>query len=190
MKKRYISPSELLRDSYELAWRVLESEYRPDYLVGVWRGGTPVAIAMHELLHLAGLRPDHLAIRSASYTGIAQRQPQVSVDGLEYLQTRLKPGDRLLLVDDVHDTGLSLAHVIGELEGICAPDALEIRLATPWYKPGNNRTGRVPDYFVHKSDDWLVFPHELEGLAAEELAEHKPELAHLLEQLLPKLEQR
>jgi hypoxanthine phosphoribosyltransferase len=188
VNKRYISPSELLRDSYGLAWQVFDSEYRPDYLIGIWRGGTPVAIAMHELLHLLGLRPDHLAIRSASYTGIAQRQQQVSVDGLEYLQERLKPGDRLLLVDDVHDTGLSLQQVIEDLEKICAPGALEIRLATPWFKPGNNQTGRVPDYLVHESNDWLVFPHELEGLAPEELAGHKPELAPLLEKLLPHLD--
>ena len=65
----------------------------------------------------------------------------------------------------------------------------EIRLATPWYKPGNNQTGRIPDYYVHESDDWLVFPHELEGLTIEEIATHKPELSELLEHLSPYIPQ-
>jgi hypoxanthine phosphoribosyltransferase len=71
--KRYISPGDLLRDAYELGWRVFDSGYRPDYLIGIWRGGTPIAIAIHELLHILGVNPDHLAIRTVSYTAIGRR---------------------------------------------------------------------------------------------------------------------
>jgi hypoxanthine phosphoribosyltransferase len=152
--KRYISPGDLLRDAYELGWRVFDSGYRPDYLIGIWRGGTPIAIAIHELLHILGVNPDHLAIRTVSYTAIGRREQQVRVDGLEYLAGRLQAGDRLLLVDDVHDTGLTLQQVIED-------------------KPGNNRTGRVPDYYLHRCDEWLVFPHELSGLTPAELEKHK-----------------
>ena len=46
---------------------------------------------------------------------------------------------------------------------------------------------RKPDYFLHETDKWLVFPHELEGLSAKEIIENKPELKELLDKLTPKL---
>jgi hypoxanthine phosphoribosyltransferase len=187
LNKHYISPGDLLRDAYRLGWRVYESGYRPDVLIGVWRGGAPVAVAVHELLHILGVRPDHLAVRTSSYRGIAARQRDVRVDGLEYLAPRVGAGQRLLVVDDVHDTGLSLQQLVLELERLYAPHRPEIRLATPWFKPGNNRTGREPDYHINESDDWLVFPHELDGLTLEEMARHKPELGGLLDNLAPHL---
>lgn len=187
MDKIYISPNDLLADAFDLSWQVFDSGFRPDYLLGVWRGGTPVAIAMQELLQLLGVETDHLAIRSASYTGIAQRQHTVAVDGLDYLQGKLFSNTRILLVDDVHDTGLSLQQVIADLDRLCPQGRPEIRIATPWFKPGNNQTARIPDYFVHESDAWLVFPHELEGLTWSEMLENKPELGGLLDRLSPYL---
>ncbi|MBT6583947.1 MAG: hypoxanthine phosphoribosyltransferase, partial [Gammaproteobacteria bacterium] len=51
-----------------------------------------------------------------------------------------------------------------------------IKIATPWYKPDRNTTDIVPDFFVHETDQWLVFPHELSGLSDEEIAADKPEI--------------
>ncbi len=65
----------------------------------------------------------------------------------------------------------------------CGADTPEIRLATPYFKPGNNQTDRVPDYFLHQTEAWLVFPHELIGLTVEEMLDHKPELAALIDEL-------
>jgi hypothetical protein len=189
MNKRYISPQELLADAFALAWQVFESGFRPDYVIGVWRGGTPVGIAVHELLHILGVATDHAAVRTASYSGIGERSGGVQVDGLDYIFQRLTPGQSLLLVDDVHDTGLSLQQIITELRASSAGAAADIRIATPWFKPDNNRSGQRPDYYLHQTDAWLVFPHELEGLSLQELAAHKPELAALLPQLEKALEE-
>lgn len=183
MEKYYISPRQLLEDSFALAWQVFESGYRPDYVIGIWRGGTPVAIAVHELLEVLGIRADHMAIRTRSYSGIAKRGERVQVDGLEYLAGRVSAGDKLLLVDDVHDTGLSLLQVMEDLQRECGADTPDIRIAVPWFKPGSNRIGRAPDYFVHQTEAWLVFPHELVGLSMAELRRYKPELGALLEGL-------
>ena len=49
MEKHYIGATELLEDSFKLAWKVYESGYRPNYIVGVWRGGAPIGIAVQEL---------------------------------------------------------------------------------------------------------------------------------------------
>ena len=180
MNKHYISPQQLLQDSYQLGWQVYASGFRPNFLLGVWRGGTPVAIAIHELLHILGVSCDHTAIRTSSYSGMRRNEAAVQVDGLEYLSDKLSDGDRLLLVDDVHDTGLSLQQAVHELREAHGDLCPEIRLATPYYKPGNKRSATKPDYFVHQTEDWLVFPHELDGLSLEEMRANKPELAPVM----------
>ena len=180
MKKHYISPQQLLADAFALAGQVFTSGFRPSFIAGVWRGGTPVAIAVHELLQVLGVEADHTAIRTSSYTGIGQRDTTIGVDGLDYLVNRLGQHDQLLLVDDVYDTGLSLQQVIVELRRACGPQTPQIRIATPYFKPGNNRSGHNPDYFLHQTADWLVFPHELEGLSLAEMRANKPELAAVL----------
>ncbi|MCB1700214.1 MAG: hypoxanthine phosphoribosyltransferase [Pseudomonadales bacterium] len=186
MHKHYITPQQLLRDAFELACQVFESGFRPDCVVGVWRGGTPVAIAVHELLKVLGVAADHAAIRTSSYSGINQRKDRVQIEGLDYLTRNFGANDALLLVDDVHDSGLSLQQVIADLHGACGADTPDIRVATPYFKPGKNLTGNKPHYYLHQTDDWLVFPHELAGLSPEEMAANKPELAALLPRLAGK----
>ena len=61
----------------------------------------------------------------------------------------------------------------------------EIRIATPYFKPKNNRTDSAPDYFLHETEQWLVFPHELHGLSADEIRAHKPQLANLIDRMAP-----
>ncbi|MDP4650778.1 MAG: phosphoribosyltransferase family protein [Haliea sp.] len=180
MHKHYISAQQLLEDSFKLAWQVFESGYRPNYIVGVWRGGAPVGIAVQELLDVLGVEADHIAIRTSSYTGIGQRSRHVKVHGLTYIIKQLESEDSLLIVDDVHDTGLSIDQVVQDLQQACKKNTPEIRIATPYYKPGNNKTTRVPEYYIHETAEWLVFPHELHGLSIEELRRHKPELASIM----------
>ncbi len=63
----------------------------------------------------------------------------------------------------------------------------DIRIATPYFKPANNQTLLIPDFYLHQTSDWLVFPHELAGLKAREILEHKPGIERirtLLEQNL------
>ena len=184
MDKVFISSQQLLEDSFNLAIKVYESGYRPNYIVGVWRGGAPVGIAVQELLDVLGVESDHIAIRTSSYTGIGERGRQVTVHGLNYLIKRVESDDSLLIVDDVHDSGLSIQQTIIELQKACKKNTPEIRIATPYFKPKNNKTENTPDYYIHKTDEWIVFPHELHGLSPEEVSKHKPELAHIVDKLV------
>jgi len=189
LRKHFISPAELLTDAWALAWRVFDSGFRPDHVIGVWRGGTPVAVAVHELLRVLGVDATHGAVNARSYQGIARRGERVEIDALEAIRERLRGDDAVLVVDDVYDTGLTLQALVQELRRAPAGAGLDIRVATPWYKPGNNRTGVEPAYYLHRTADWLVFPHELEGLSLAEIRAHKPELADLLPQLAHRLPQ-
>ncbi len=180
-EKMFIQAQELLRDSFLLGKSIIDSGFRPDFIVGIWRGGTPVGIAVQELLDYAGIPTDHIAIRTSYYTGIESTQSKVQVHGLGYLIRKLNQEDTVLIVDDVFDTGMSIEAVITDLRERGhrnLPD--HQRIATPWYKPTKNRTGRAPDYFIHQTDKWLVFPHELQGLSSDEVAIGKPEIADIV----------
>jgi hypoxanthine phosphoribosyltransferase len=183
MDKQYITANRLLKDSIELAFRIIDSGFRPDLIVGIWRGGTPVGIAVQEVMDFVGINSDHFSIRTSSYTSIGQRT-SVKVHGLEYLERHLTSHDKLLLVDDVFDTGLSIDSVIRELNQFYKDSPPECRVATPYFKPANNETDRIPDFYLYQTDSWLVFPHELVGLSDREIIENKPLPDHLKERLL------
>ena len=86
----------------------------------------------------------------------------------------------MLIVDDVHDTRISVQQIITDLKKACKKNTPEIRIATPYFKPQKNKTDRKPDYFLHETDQWLVFPHELDGLTLDEIKDNKPELRSLI----------
>ncbi|HHH39132.1 MAG TPA: hypoxanthine phosphoribosyltransferase [Sedimenticola sp.] len=182
--KYYIGAQELLLDSFRLGLQIYNSGFRPNFIVGVWRGGTPVGIAVQEILDIQGVKTDHIAIRTTSYTGIGQRQKEVRVHGLGYLIDNINWEDSLLIVDDVFDTGLSIQAVIETLRRKARRNTpREIRIATPWFKPENNRTDIEPDYFVHRTAQWLIFPHELDGLTREEIVDNNPGLRELYQEM-------
>jgi hypoxanthine phosphoribosyltransferase len=181
LEKRYIDAQDLLEDSFRLAVDIYNSGYRPRLIIGIWRGGTPVGIAVQEYFEYRGVSTDHIAIRTASYTGINEQSDTVQVHGLEYIVEHAVDDDPLLVVDDVFDTGHSMAAVVNMLTGMIGRDCRpRIRIACPWYKPGKNKTELVPDYYLHETEDWLVFPHELVGLTEEEIAKGKPGVAGIL----------
>lgn len=173
VEKKYVTAQELLTDSFELGLQILKSGFRPKFIVGVWRGGTPTGIAVQEILDYYGVDTDHIAIRTSSYIGM-QQQKEVKVHGLEYIVNNINAEDSLLIVDDVFDSGRSIAATIEHLKAKCrrnTPDV--IKIATVFFKPERNVTELKPDFYCHETDDWLVFPHELSDMTKEEIKAHK-----------------
>ena len=183
MEKHFIRSENLIQDSFKLAWRVYEDGYRPNYIIGVWRGGTPIGIAVQEFFSVLGVPSDHIAIRTSHYQGIDERGSDVEVYGLNYIIKQVESEDSLLIVDDVHDTGISIEKIVTDLKAACKKNTPEIRIATPYFKPSKNTTGRKPDYYLHETDKWLVFPHELEGLSLSEIKANKPEVSDLIKHI-------
>ena len=182
MDKIYLTADQLLQTTCALAAQVIESGYRPSIIVGVWRGGSPIAIAVHELFEACGYPCEHIPVKTQSYLGIDQRSRSIKIDGVQALSDLITDQDRLLIVDDVHDTGLSMAALLTEIDQRTKPQS--VKIATCYYKPTKSKTQFSPDFFIHETDQWLVFPHELVGLSMQELREHKPSLGaarHILE---------
>ena len=95
--------------------------------------------------------------------------------GLHYIIENVNAGDSLLIVDDVFDSGRSIQAVIDRIETVSRRNMPQtIRVATVYYKPARRVVECTPDYFIHEVDDWLVFPHELQGLTEDEVNRSKP----------------
>ena len=190
MSERFIAADDLLRDSFQLAANIYEADFEPDFLVGLWRGGSAVGIAVQEGLDYFGTKTDHIAIRT-SYTGapgysqMVNKADAIRVHGMQYLLENLSAHHSLLIVDDVYSTGSSVNAVIKQLARKTRRNLpQDIRIATVWYRP-TEKTLRTPDYFVHETDDWLVLPYELSGFSINELRKNRPEMVGLIDRLAP-----
>jgi len=173
--KIFITANELLEDSFRLARQILDDGFMPNYIVAIWRGGTPVGIAVQELLEHRGVTTDHIAIRTSSYTGIWQQSDEIRVHGLHYIIENANAEDSLLIVDDTFDSGRSVDAVIRRIKELSRANTPgTIKVATIYYKPTKRKDDFEPDYYVPQTDKRLVFPHELQGLSDEEIAAHKP----------------
>ena len=176
IEKIFVSAEDLLQDSFELALRIHESEFRPSFILGVWRGGAPVGIAVQEVLETLDCPTNHFAIRTSSYGARTtsfdgdEVLPEVQVMGLQHVVDMVNAEDRLLIIDDIFDSGRSIDAILRELRARCRKNTpKDIRIATIYYKPKRNLTERTPDFYVHETDSWTVFPHELRGCSEEEI---------------------
>lgn len=190
MNERFIVADDLLRDSFQLAANIYQAGFKPDFVVGLWRGGSAVGIAVQEGFEYFGTKTDHIAIRT-SYTGARDYSQMVSkaeairVHGLQYLLENLSAHHSLLIIDDVYSTGSSVNAVIKQLARKTRRNLPhDIRIGTVWYRP-TEKTLRTPDYFVHETSDWLVLPYELSGFTLDELRKNRPEMTRLIDRLAP-----
>ena len=195
MKKTFVAANDLLLDSFRLAANIHESGFRPDFLVGLWRGGSAVGIAVQEGLDHFGVKTDHIAIRTsyrgqASYSEMVDSADTIRAHGLRYLHERVCEHHSMLIVDDAYSTGSSVNAVIDQLAKKSRRNLPhDIRIATVWYRP-TERTIRPPDFYVHETNDWLILPYELSGLSIEELRENKTEIRPVIDRLEALLESR
>jgi len=182
VEKVYITAQELLEDSFRLAHKIFEDGFHPQFIVGIWRGGTPVGIAVQEYFEYRQLETDHISVRTSSYYGINKQSKKIRVHGLHYLIENANANDNLLIVDDVFDSGRSVDALIKAIKKQSRLNTpADIRVACPWYKPSKNAVKFEPDYYLHESEEWLVFPHELAGLKVSEIAAGKKDLANILD---------
>ena len=137
--KIYLSANELLLDSFRLGKQILDSGWRPDVLIALWRGGTPVGVAVQELLLYRGIPTLHMAAKCQSYTGIGKRG-SVVFENTAALFAQIQPHHHVLVVDDIFDSGCTARAAIDLL----TPHAADVRLATLYWKPNANTTALRP----------------------------------------------
>ena len=133
----------------ELAGRVAKSGYAPDVIVGISRGGLVPARILSDELHIRGL----YTIKIEFYKDIAKTGdfPEVK----QSLPEGALEGKKVLLVDDVSDTGRSLAVAKDHVKRLGAAD---VRIAVLHEKP---QTITKPDYVIGSTEAWVIYPWEV-----------------------------
>ncbi len=190
-RKVFLPPDFLTLNGFKLGKYLWERGVKPSkrkklYLMGIRRGGVPVATAVHEYykrrLEEEGLSKElvdyFFDLTAQGYVGIGSGnvKKDLTIRGVEYVSENLTEKDTLLLVDDVWDTGNCLTGLIKAIEKESNNRTPKLIVATILYKPLRNKSERKPDYYLYETNDWLVFYHELEELSDEELMIHRPEV--------------
>jgi hypoxanthine phosphoribosyltransferase len=190
-QKRFIAEQELLEDSYRLARQIYMSGFRPDFIVGVWRGGSTVGIYVQECLQYLGVETDHIAVRTSyrgrdDYLQQLQEGREMRAHGLQYLFENLNAEDSLLIVDDVYSTGRNVHAIVQRLRQNNKRNMpKEVRIAAPYYRAAPGTSNPAPDYYLQQTGDWLVLPYELNGISRTEIEAHKSWILPLLDELKP-----
>jgi len=131
----------------ELAEKVRRSNYKPDLIVGISRGGWPPARVISDLLE----NPNIANIKAEFYLDLGRTSEEPVIT-----QTISAPinGKKVLLVDDVADTGKTLKLVHDKL---IEDGAEDVKVATLYYKPWSVFR---PDFYMVETSVWVVFPWE------------------------------
>ncbi|MBR1871559.1 MAG: hypothetical protein IJ802_07025 [Kiritimatiellae bacterium] len=183
MRKIYIDARDFQHDIWTLAAKVADdAAFAPDVIVSLWRGGAAVGIGIQEFLAAKGRKTTNIPLVCKSYAGIGESTGKAVFTGLECVLDeiaavggRLGRRARVLVADDIFDTGATARDVRETLGGVC-----DMRLAAVYVKSGVAAVAKEPEYHVKRLAEWTVFPHEIEGLAQCEIREKSEMLARLM----------
>jgi len=196
MSKEFISYNQVRNNALKLAHRIHLDGFVPDIIYVSLRGGAYLGNVMSE--YFKAVRNDarpvfYAAVVARSYTDVRKHE-QVRVDGWTYSPEYLRNGDKVLLVDDIYDTGRTINHLASIIleKGVPRRD---LKIAVHDYKIVDYRGEQPaikPDYWCRlheiktpEDERWIHYmSHELVGLTEEELREHyypeDPELQEIL----------
>src|SRR5436853_2352787 len=143
----------------ELAQAVADDGWRPDIILGIARGGLLVAGALGYALGVKNT----FTMNVEFYTGVDERLelpmllPPVP-DLVDFAE------QRVLIADDVADTGATLALV----EDFCQGKVAEVRCAVLYEKP---RSQVSCEYVWRRTDQWIEFPWSIRAPVGTEVLE-------------------
>ena len=140
----YIGWSGYGRITSSLSKKIKSGHGRYDLVIGIARGGVPLAMAVADQLNA---RMDIINIKS--YKGMVRQRPKI----LSTLSNDAR-GKRVLVVDDLVDSGGTMKTVMKYLE---KKGCSEIKTAALFKKPWSKFE---PDFYLKKVDQWVIFPWE------------------------------
>ena len=195
MIKEFLPYDKVRNDAIKLGHKILQDGFVPDIIYTSLRGGAYMSNVISEYFKLAlkGKKPVlYAAVVARSYTDIKEHDC-VRIDGWTYSTEYLRPGDKILLVDDIYDSGRTLNFLVEALLEKGVPRS-DIKVVVHDYKNFTYKETLPikPDYWCRKfdinsenDDRWIHYmSHELVGLKPEELEKHyysqDPELKEIL----------
>jgi hypothetical protein len=184
MKKIFLPYQTVRNNAIKLAHRIHRSGFIPEVIYVSLRGGAYLGNLISEYFKLVKKqeRPVYYAAVVARSYADVRVQEQIKVEGWTYNPEYLRQGDRVLIVDDIFDTGRTVNHLVNIIlsKGIPRQD---IRIAVHDYKIRRYLGEELPvhpDYWCTKhdiarqeDDFWIHYSsHELVGLTPEERETH------------------
>jgi hypoxanthine phosphoribosyltransferase len=196
MRKEFLPYDTVRNNAMKLARRICNEGFIPDVIYVSLRGGAYLGNVISEyfkVVRKSGRPVYYAAVVARSYTGVRAAE-QVKVEGWTYAPEHLRIGDKVLLVDDIFDSGRTINHLAEIIleKGIPRQD---LKVAVHDYKYFYDKAEQLPiqpDYWCRKhelsvkdEDYWIHYmSHELVGLSPEELETnyyaHDPELRDVL----------
>ena len=185
MFKEFLPFDTVRDDALKLAHKMYsEDGFVPDVIYCSLRGGAYMANLISEYYKIAH-RSHHpvlfAAVVARSYTDVRKSTSRVYVDGWTYPPANLRPGDKIMLVDDIFDTGKTINALVDILLDY-GMNREDIKVVVHDYKEDSRREklSVIPDYYCRKivvntpeEDRWIHYmSHELVGLSADELEKH------------------
>ncbi len=132
--------------THALTEKIKTNKLKPDLIVGIARGG----------LTIAHISSDFLRLPVASFTISSYKDfKQQKMSEISFHVGGDLKDKHILLIDDVSDTGKTFIRGIQYLKDL---GASHITTASPYIKPW---TEHVPDIFVKKVEEWIVFPYDM-----------------------------
>lgn len=200
--KEFISYRKIRDNAIKLAHRIHLDNFIPDVIYVSLRGGAYLGNVISEYFKVVktdGRPVFYAAVVARSYSGIRQQQ-KIRIDGWTYDPEHLRTGDKVLIVDDIYDSGRTINYLAEVIESKGVPKE-DIRIAVHDYKIRHFEDVQMPiapDYYCRKiemkhpdEDNWVHYlSHELVGLADDEIDLHyseDPEVAQILKHLNTKL---
>jgi len=161
------------------AEKICNSGFKPDVIVGVARGGLVPARILSDLLEKSNIVTVTVESRE---TDQENKKEPVLIHALPIPVA----GKRVLIVDDVADTGQSLTMA---REHVLLHKAQETKIATLYYKPWSMVK---PDYYEKETERWIIFPWDAKENMRRIVEKHgknltKKEIAGLPQQLTTRI---
>ncbi len=182
MEFLFRKPNEILNQSFQLGKKLHDLGFYPNHAISLWRGGTLIGLGINEYYRMKGKFINHTSIATSSYND-KYEQKEVIVKGLEHLTKVVVPEDKLLIIDDVFDTGETVNTLLEVMKKRCRKNMpKEIIIATLDRKPLKNKYRfNVVSLNDVKDTLWVNYPHEVSDLFINEEENYlklKDEKAH------------
>ena len=113
--KIILNSDELISDSFRLGMQIIKSGFIPTMILVLWRGGAIIGMAIHELMIYKKFQLNHMILKASSYQN-TQRQDVVSIEGLESVLRNLKKDEKVLIVDDIFDSGKTMSSLVAMIK--------------------------------------------------------------------------
>jgi len=196
MRKEFLQFDTERNNALKLAERIYRDGFIPDVIYVSLRGGAYIGNIISEYFKIVrrNQRPMYYAaVVARSYTGVGTAE-RIMVDGWTYSPEHLRVGDRVLLVDDIFDSGKTINHLSRIILETGIPRK-DFKVAVHDYKYFFDKEEQLPiqpDYWCRRHDVslndeslWIHYmSHELIGLSEEEIRKYYssqyPELGNVL----------